>query len=131
VLIEKIIITYITKTTIKYIQRTIIFIIVHVMNKIFHFHLYTISLIVLSTFKSLVTVLFSYSLNEKKKKCLKLLYYKQFKYNILLMSIYKKLSNYFVIPLSQLVYRVAHISPQILQDSQFLRQCVLHYRVLL
>jgi hypothetical protein len=66
VLIENIKRTYITKTTVKYIQRTIVFIIVHVMNKIFHFHLYTISLIVLSTFKSLVTILFSYSLIEKQ-----------------------------------------------------------------
>lgn len=66
--------TYITKTTIKYIQRAIILIVIHVMDKIFHFHLNTISLIVFSTFKSLITIFFSNSLKIRFLKMVNILY---------------------------------------------------------
>lgn len=53
---------YLSKTRIKNIKRTVVIVIFHVMDKVFHFQLDAIAFIILSAFEFLISELFSESL---------------------------------------------------------------------
>ncbi len=57
--------SYLAKTTVKYIQGTVILIVVHIVNKIFHLELYTVSFIIFATFKLLIAIFFGQPLKER------------------------------------------------------------------
>ena len=59
---------YLSKAAVKHIERTVILRVPHILGKVLHFHLYRVTLIILSTLKLLVAIFLGQSLEKQKRE---------------------------------------------------------------